>query len=161
MPSLRFTADINGTRETIFDLIADLAHYDRWLPGSKVFGGMTQISPASPSVSTTYADGTMRGSITEFNPPERITFEQSMPVKSLLLIGKLDMHVRYTLEATGNDRQATHVIREVTFNLHGILGAAQPLLVSTIRRESGRMLEMMKRYVERGNVMGRVFTTPS
>jgi len=43
-------------------------------------------------------------------------------------------------------------MREVTFHLHGILGAAQPLVVSTIRRESGRMLEMMKRYVERGNV---------
>ena len=69
MPSLRCTADINGTRETIFDLIADLAHYDRWLPGSRVFGGMTQVSPVSPDVGTTYADGTMRGSITEFNPP--------------------------------------------------------------------------------------------
>ena len=57
MPSLRCTADINGTRETIFDLIADLAHYDRWLPGSRVFGGMTQVSPVSPGISTTYADG--------------------------------------------------------------------------------------------------------
>ena len=151
MPWLRFTADINGTRETIFDLIADLAHYDRWLPGSRVYGGMTQVLPASPGVGTTYADGTMRGSITEFNPPERITFEQSMPVK-VLMNGKLDMHVRYTLEATGSDGQATHAIREVTFNLHGILGAARPFLVSTIRRESGRMLEMMKQYVERGNV---------
>jgi len=151
MPSLRFTADINGTRETIFDLIADLANYDRWLPGSKVFGGMTQVSPASLGVGTTYADGTMRGSITEFNPPESITFEQSMPVKALLLTGKLDVRVRYALEATGSDGQATHVIREVTFNLHGILGAAQPLVASTIRRESGRMLEMMKRYAERGN----------
>jgi hypothetical protein len=117
-----------------------------------VFGGMTQVSPVSPGVGTTYADGTMRGSITEFNPPERITFEQSMPVKALLLTGKLDVRVRYALEATGSDGQATHVIREVTCNLHGILGAAQPLVVSTIRRESGRMLEMMKRYVERGNV---------
>ncbi len=152
MPSLRLTADINGTRETIFDLIADLAHYDRWLPGSRVFGGMTQVSPVSPGVGTTYADGPMRGSITEFNPPERITFEQSMPVRALRLSGKLDVRVRYALEETGSDGQATHVIREVTCNLHGILGAAQPLVVSTMRRESGRLLEMMKRYVERGKV---------
>jgi uncharacterized protein YndB with AHSA1/START domain len=152
MPSLRVTADINGTRETIFDLIADLAHYDRWLPGSRVFGGMTQIAPVPPGVGTTYADGPMRGSITEFNPPERITFEQSMPLKALLLTGKLDVRVRYALKATGSDGQATHVIREVTFTLHGILGAAQPLVASTMRRESGRMLEMMKRYVEHGNV---------
>jgi uncharacterized protein YndB with AHSA1/START domain len=152
MPSLRLTTDINGTRETVFDLIADLAHYDRWLPGSSVFGGMTQVPPVSTGVGTTYADGPMRGSITEFNPPERITFEQSMPVKALLLTGKLDVRVCYALEATGSDGQATHVIREVTLHLHGILVAAQPLVVSPIRRESGRLLEMMKRYVERGNV---------
>lgn len=152
MPSLQFTVDINGPREMIFDLIADLAHYDRWLPGSKVFGGMAQVSSASPGIGTTYADGAMRGSITEFNPPERITFEQSMPVKVLLLTGKLDTRVRYTLEAIGSDGQSTHVIREVTFNLHGVLKAMQPLLFGTIRRESGRLLEMMKRYVESGGV---------
>jgi hypothetical protein len=112
---------------------------------------MAQVAPVSTDVGTTYADGPMRGSITEFNPPERITFEQSMSVKALLLTGKLDVRVRYMLEATGSDGQTTHVIREVTCTLHGILGAAQPLVVSTIRRESERMLEMMKRYVERGN----------
>jgi hypothetical protein len=94
----------------------------------------------------------MRGSITEFNPPERITFEQSMPVKVLLLTGKLAFRVRYMLGVTGSNGESTHVIREVTFNLHGILRAAQPLVVNTIRRESGRLLEMMKRYVEESNV---------
>ena len=152
MPSLQFTIDIKGSREMIFDLIADLAHYDRWLPGSRTFGGMTQESSAPPGVGTTYADGPMHGSITDFNPPERITFEQSMPMKALLLTGKLDMRVRYTLEAAGTDGQSTHVDREVTFNQHGILKAARPLIASTIRRESGRLLEMMKRYVEGENV---------
>jgi hypothetical protein len=75
-----------------------------------------------------------------------------MPVKVLLLAGKLDVCVRYMLEEAGSDGQATHVDREVTFNPHGILRAAQPLVASTIRRESGRSLEMMKRYVESGNV---------
>src|SRR5260370_15446910 len=118
MPSLRLTADINGTRETIFDLLADLAHYDRWLPGSRVFGGMTQVPPVSPGVGTTYADGAMRGSITEFNSPERLTFEQSMPVKALLLTGKLYVRVRYALEAPGTVGQPTLVMSEVIFNLN-------------------------------------------
>ena len=152
MASLRFTIDIIGSRETIFDLIANLAHYDRWLPGSRTFGGMTQESSAPPSVGTTYADGPMHGSITEFNPPERITFEQSMPVKVLLLTGKLDMRVRYMLEAAGTDGQSTNLVREVTFNQHGILKAARPLIASTIHRESGRLLETKKRYVEGENV---------
>src|SRR5260370_9802779 len=153
MPSLRLTADINGTRETIFDLIADLAHYDRWLPGSRVFGGMTQVSPVSLGVGTTYADGPMRGSITEFKPPERITFEQSMPVKALLLTGKLDVRVRYALEATGSDGQAAHVIPEVTFNILGILWAAQPRVVTTIGGESERELRILKRILDRGQVL--------
>ncbi len=71
-----------------------------------------------------------------------------MPVKALLLAGKLEMRVRYTLEAVRSDGQATHVIREVSFSMHGILKAAQPLVAGTVRRESGRLLEMMKRYVE-------------
>jgi uncharacterized protein YndB with AHSA1/START domain len=152
MLSLRFTIDINGPRETIFDLIADLTHYDRWLPGSRVFGGMAQVSSVPPAIGTTYADGPMRGSITEFKPLERITFEQSMPVKVLLLTGKLALRVHYTLETTGSDGQVTHVIREVTFNPQGILRAAQPPVAGTIRRESGRLLEMLKRYAESGNV---------
>jgi uncharacterized protein YndB with AHSA1/START domain len=151
MPSLRLSTDIDGTCETIFNLIADLAHYDRWLPGSRVFGGMTGVSPVSLGVGTTYADGPMRGTITEFDPPEHITFEQSMPLKVVVLTGRLDVHVRYTLETTGNDEQATQVIRDVTFSPRGILAVAQPLFVSTIRRESERMLEMLKQYVEHTN----------
>jgi uncharacterized protein YndB with AHSA1/START domain len=148
MPALHFTAHINGSRETVFALIADLAHYDLWLPNSRAFGAVTQVSPAPTGVGTTYVDGTMRGSITEYNPPERITFQQSMPVKVLLLTGKLDVCVCYKLEAA---ETATRVKRDVTFALHGILKAAQPLVAGTIRRESGRLLEVMKRYMESGD----------
>lgn len=153
MPALHFTAHINSSRETVFSLIADLAHYDRWLPGSRTFGGMAQVSPMPAGVGTTYADGPMHGKITEYKPPERITFEQSMPIKMLLLTGKIDMRVVYTLEEIETSGQSTHVMREVTFNLHGILRAAQPLLAGTIRRESGRLLELMKRYMESGEAV--------
>ncbi len=148
MPTLRLTTDINNTRETIFNLIADLTHYDRWLPGSRIFGGVTEVSPTSLGVGTTYTDGPMHGTITEFNPPEHITFEQSMPLKVLLLTGKLNVRVRYTLDTTGNNEQATQVIREITFTPHGIFAVAQPLFASAIRRESERLLKMLKQYVE-------------
>lgn len=73
-----------------------------------------------------------------------------MPVKMLLLTGKLEVRVSYTLETTGSRKQATHVIREVTFKQHGILKLARPLVAGTIRGESGRLLEKMKRYGESG-----------
>jgi hypothetical protein len=34
----RFTARIEGPPEIIFDLIADMPNYGRWLPGSEAFG---------------------------------------------------------------------------------------------------------------------------
>ena len=150
MPVLHFATQINGSRETIFELIADLAHYDRWLSGSSTFGGMAQVSLMPAGVGTTYSDGPMHGKITQYDPPERITFQQSMPVKALFLAGKLELCVVYTLEAMDAGDQATSVKRDVTFNLPGIFKAAHPILAGTIRRESGRLLEMMKRYVESG-----------
>ena len=150
MPALHFTTHINGSRETIFALIADLAHYDLWLPGSKVFDGVTQVSSTPTGVGTTYVDGTMRGSITEYNSPECITFKQSMPVKVLLLTGIMEISACYTLEAMGAGEQATHVKRDVTFDVRGPLKVARPILAATIRRESERLLEVMKGYVERG-----------
>jgi ribosome-associated toxin RatA of RatAB toxin-antitoxin module len=42
---LQFTARIEGSPETIFDLIADMPNYGRWLPGSEAFGGTTEVSP--------------------------------------------------------------------------------------------------------------------
>jgi len=42
---LQYTAQIIGSPETIFDLIADMPNYGRWLPGSEAFGATTQVSP--------------------------------------------------------------------------------------------------------------------
>jgi hypothetical protein len=39
--------------ETIFELIADMPHYGRWLPGSDAFGGTTEVSPYPVCLGTT------------------------------------------------------------------------------------------------------------
>ena len=149
MPTLHFTSNIEGPCEAVFELIVDLTHYDRWLPQSKAFGAVMQVSPTPVGPGTTYVDkgpsGTMQGSITEYQPTARIAFQQSMPVKLLMFAGTLDLHIRYTLEPVG---QATRVNRDVTFQLPGVLKAAQPIIASTIRRESKRLLQAMKRAVE-------------
>ncbi|HKF37940.1 MAG TPA: hypothetical protein VKB35_13680 [Ktedonobacteraceae bacterium] len=73
MPDLHFSTLIVGSAETVFALLADLAHYDRWLPGSKAFGAITQISPLPVGLGTTYIDagpaGTRLGEVTEYDPP--------------------------------------------------------------------------------------------
>ncbi len=149
MPALHFTADIEGPSETIFALIANLIQYDQWLPRSRAFGAVTQVSPTPVGLGATYVDtgpsGAMHGSITDYQPSSRIAFRQSMPVKLLLFTGTLEMDIRYTLERVG---QATRVSREVSFQLPGVLKAAQPIVVATVRRESERLLLLMKHYVE-------------
>ena len=78
MPTLRFTAHIEGPRETVFGLIADITQYDRWLPRSRAFGAVTQVSQTPVGLGTTYIDngpsGAMQGSITDYDPPARIAF---------------------------------------------------------------------------------------
>src|SRR6266446_5927275 len=68
MPKLHFTILIEGSAESVFALLADLAHYDRWLPGSKSFGTITQIAPLPVGLGTTYIDagpaGTRHGEVT-------------------------------------------------------------------------------------------------
>jgi uncharacterized protein YndB with AHSA1/START domain len=148
MPALHFTTHIDGPSETIFELIADLAHYGRWLPSSRAFDAVTQVS-APIGLGTTYVNtgssGAMQGSITDYQPPTRIAFRQSTRIKLLLFAGTLDMNIRYTLEPAG---QATRVERDVAFDTHGVLKAVQPIIVATIRRESKRLMQVMKRYVE-------------
>jgi ribosome-associated toxin RatA of RatAB toxin-antitoxin module len=38
---LRFRAQIHGSPEMIFDLVADMPNYDRWLPDSSALGGLS------------------------------------------------------------------------------------------------------------------------
>jgi hypothetical protein len=111
---------------------------------------VTQVSQTPTGVGSTYVDGTMHGSITEYDPPERITFQQSMPLKLLLFTGMLDLRTCYRLESVG---QATRVNRDVTFDLHGILKVAQFIVAGSIRRESERLLQVMKGYVESGKAV--------
>jgi hypothetical protein len=68
-----FTAQIQGAGETIFDLIADMPNYGRWLRGSEAFGGTTKVSPYPVRLGTTYLDagpaGQRPGSVTAYDRP--------------------------------------------------------------------------------------------
>lgn len=151
MPDLHFTTLIEGSAETVFALIADLAHYDRWLPGSQTFGEITQISPLPVGLGTTYIDagpsGTRHGEVTEYDPPTRISFNQPMKVKQGLLTGTIDIHLRHTLEPV---EQMTRLNRDLTLHVHGLLTVAQPFVIASFRRENERMLLALKGYVEKG-----------
>lgn len=151
MPDLHFTILINGSAETIFALLADLSHYDRWLPGSKAFGEIRDITPLPIGLGTTYIDvgpsGIRHGEVTEFDPPMCLSFHQPMQVKQGMVKGSIDIHQRHTLEQV---EQTTRVNRDLTVEIQGLLKLAQPFVLSAFRKENERVLLALKHFVEQG-----------
>ncbi|MGB2900189.1 MAG: SRPBCC family protein [Candidatus Acidiferrum sp.] len=147
----RFTARIEGSPETIFDLIADMPNYGRWLPGSEAFGGTTEVSPYPFRLGTTYLDagpaGQRPSSVTGYDPPKYIAFHHTMLLKQGPLTANVDVHIRYTFEPV---EHATYVIRDLDLAIQvpGSLKLAEPLVRWAFRRENMRILAELKRYVE-------------
>ncbi len=147
----QFTARIEGAPQTIFDLIADMPNYSRWLPGSDAFGGTTEVSPYPVRLGTTYLDagpaGKRPGSVTEYGPPKHIAFHHTMLLKKGPLTANIDVHIRYTLEPV---ERATFVVRalDLVIQVPGPLKVAEPLVKYAFRKENKRILAELKRYVE-------------
>jgi uncharacterized protein YndB with AHSA1/START domain len=155
---LRFTSQIAGTAETIFDLVADMPNYRRWLPDSDVFGGTVDVTPYPVRLGTTYLDAgpvEKPGEVTEFDPPRHIGFRHTILVRRPPLHTDIDVRIRYSL--TPNDG-GTFVLRELDLimNLRGLYKLASPLVLRSFRKENVRTLAHLKDYVERhrGNSAG-------
>ena len=149
----RFRERIEGSREVIFDLIADLPNYGRWLPGSQAFGAMTDVSPYPVRLGTTYLDagptGERPGSVTAFERPHRIAFHQTMLLKRGPLRADTEVQIGYTLEQEGG---ATEVVRtlDLTIRMSWPAKVVQPLVARAFHVENARTLAKLKRYVEAG-----------
>src|SRR5256885_9975313 len=115
----RFTARIEGSPEAIFDLMADMPNYGRWLPGSDAFGGTTQVSPYPVRLGTTYLDagpaGQRPGAVTGYDRPRAIAFHHTMLIKRGPLTADVDVNVRYTFQPV---KHATDVIRDLDLTIH-------------------------------------------
>ena len=147
----QFTTRIEGSDALIFDLIADLPNYGRWLPESQAFGETTDVTPYPVRLGTTYVDagplGQKPGKVIAYDPPRAIAFHHTMLLDMGPLAANVDMNVRYWLEPHGG---ATRVVRDLdlTIQMHGPLRVAQPLVAQALRKENVRILAELKRYVE-------------
>src|SRR3974390_206959 len=94
---LNFTAQIYGLAEIIFDLVADMPNYGRWLPDSSAFGGTIDVKPYPVQLGTTYlAAGPILkpGSVTEFDPPRHIAFHHTVQLRQGPLNTDVDARIR-------------------------------------------------------------------
>lgn len=147
---LSFTSQIGGLPKVIFDLIADMPNYSRWLPDSAAFGGTVNVTPYPVRLGTTYLDaGAVEkpGSVTEFDPPTHISFHHTVLIRRGPLRTDIDARIRYTLQPKEG---GTFVFRELnlTFDLHGLLRLLLPYMLLSFRKENIRTLAKLKQYVE-------------
>ena len=148
---MQFTSQIAGPPELIFDLVADMPNYGRWLPDSDVFGGTVNVTPYPVRLGTTYVDAgpvEKPGKVTEFDPPKHISFHHTVQVRQKLLNTDIDARIRYTL--TPKDG-GTFVLRELdlVMDLPAIYRLASPFILRSFRKENVRTLACLKQYVER------------
>jgi len=146
-----FSTMIEAPAEALFALVTDLDHYDRWLPGSQAFGGITEISPLPVTLGTTYRDagpaGVRQGEVTEFEPPRRVAFHQPMTVTKPLP-GRVDIHLLQTFDERAG---ATEVSRRLQLQVEGTLAVASPLVKASFHKENVRTLKALKEYAERSS----------
>lgn len=143
MPEFHLSIDIQSPPEVVFDLLADIAHYSRWLPPSGTYRETGTVSESPVRLGTTYHDhnnaGEMLGEVTEYQPPTRLGFREATQKPGLVIT------IVYRLSPLGD---GTHVERTSTLVTAGIIRLAQPLVVATTRRENQRTLNALKAYLE-------------
>lgn len=147
---LRFTAEIRGSQQRIFDLVADMPNYQRWLPCSSAFGGTTDVVPYPVRLGTRYLDAgpiEKPGEVTEFDPPNHISFHHVVQLRSTALHTDVDASIRYAFETSAG---MTLVDRRLTlrFDLRGLQRLLLPALLYGFRKENRRTLAALRRYVE-------------
>jgi len=132
----------------VFARLADLDGYGRWMHRTGLFRRSGQSSDGPPGPGTAYFDdtrmGTFRGHITDFEPPARIGFRET-----LRWFGSDLMEARpeYLLEAD-RDRTIVHHIAEG--ELFGLMRLMKPVAALLARSERTRTVESLRRSLESG-----------
>jgi uncharacterized protein YndB with AHSA1/START domain len=132
----------------VFARLADLDDYRGWMHRTGLFRRSGQTSDGAPSLGTPYFDatrmGTFRGRVTEYQPPSRIAFRET-----LRLFGSDLMEARpeYVLEADG-ERTAVHHIAEG--ELFGPMRLMKPIAALMAKSERARTLRSLRRSLESG-----------
>lgn len=148
-----YGSQIAAPPQVLFDLLADLPEYGRWLPGSESFGRTTDVEPYPVRLGTRYRDGKpdepgrhWQGTVTGYQPPGSLDFHQVIPVPQLR--GSVDVHVHYTLEPEdGGTRVERWLILDVAIPL--LLRPLRAAVTSRFDKENVRMLAALKQYAER------------
>ena len=132
--------------EVVFERLADVPDYGRWMHRTGLFRrcGLTSASPVRQG--TTYFDatrmGTFEGDVTEFLPPSRIAFRETL---RWFGSGMTQARPEYVLEG---DEDATVVHHVAVGELFGWMRVMKPAAALMAKVERTRTLSSLKRSLE-------------
>jgi len=147
-----YTSTVTAPSDFLFDLLADLPTYGRWLPGSDAFGRTVDVEPYPVRYGTRYHDGKPDvpgkdwfGTVTGFQPPGSLDFHHTIGVKQLR--GSVDVHIHYSFERDGD---ATRVSRWLVLDISMpiIFRPLRRLIISSFDKENVRTMRAVKTYAE-------------
>ena len=159
-----YTAQVTAPPGVLFELLADMPGYGRWLPGSQQFAHTTDVEPYPVQLGSRYHDGKPDepgkdwwGTVTGFQPPGSLDFQHTIAVPQLR--STVDVHIHYSLEP---DNAGTMVHRWLVLDI-SMPVVARPLrrlITGSFDKENLRTMSALKAYAEThtGDVPKRLFT---
>jgi uncharacterized protein YndB with AHSA1/START domain len=141
-------ATIDRPISDVFGRLAEVNDYRTWMRRTGMFRRSGQTSDGPVGLGTPYFDatrmGTFRGEVTDYEPPARIGFRET-----LRWFGSDLMEARpeYTLEA---DRDKTIVHHVAEGELFGAMRLMKPVAALLARGERARTLKALRRSLESG-----------
>ena len=130
----------------VFRRLADVNDYRAWMRRTGMFRRSAQTSEGPLGLGTAYVDatrmGTFRGEVTDYEPPGRIGFRET-----LRMFGSDLMEARpnYVLEADKNKTIVHHVAEGELF---GLMRLMKPVAALLARSERARTVRSLRRSLE-------------
>ncbi len=146
--SVRFEARtlIECPADVVFERLADLANYRRWMRRTGLFRRCDLVSEAPVRQGTTYVDatrmGTYQGEVTEFVRPSRIAFRET-----LHWFGSPMAQARAEFSLGGDENQ-TVVHHVAVGELYGWMRLMKPAAALMAKSERTRILNSLKGSLE-------------
>jgi uncharacterized protein YndB with AHSA1/START domain len=147
-----YSASVAAPPAVVFELLADMPNYQRWLPGSSQFAETTDVEPYPVQFGSRYHDGKPGqpgkdwwGTVTGFQRPGSLDFHHTIQVRQLKAI--VETHIHYSFEPQDGGTVVTRwLVLDITMPI--LFRPLRPLIIKGFDEENVRTMAAVKQYAE-------------
>lgn len=147
-----YTSKVAASPGVLFDLLADMPNYDRWLPPSDQFASTTDVEPYPVRFGSHYHDGkpaelgkNWRGSVVGFQHPGSLDFHHTIRARQLR--ATVDVHIHYSFEQEGPSTLVTRWL-VLDFTMPIAFRPLRAVVIGKFDKENLRTMAAVKEYAE-------------